>query len=479
MQLFFAAQNDKKKLFRFFLVAFSMLVLYLLAPAAALAGDNGLQETRTWAAGHGTTTYVTFERNGTAEESKRNQGKAHLEVYVMQPGAAAYPASKSTDYETYTSDFYYQYNGQVDGGLTFDPESRTFSPLAENNNGGKGVGGYGSLDLKITVKEPGYTIYHVDYVVCHSSNGPGKTGWKTEKFNENVTGPTDYCYLDNIADDTTVKVYLMPTYTVQYQVVDENGKAADSAAYTVSADSAATLNPASVQPYAADFSNITACEVLKNTTEYSAEPGSLAPFHRWCSEENETQAIERVKTALMNYTVNTTVALPKLEAAQGYTVTGWTHGTQTLADSLDLSTLTGEELQALTDGNRSLTITFTAVVKKAEPEAPTPEPSQTPDPETPAPAPEQTAQPTAAPTAAPTEAPTATPTAAPVTTVTAVASAAPAPAATSAPTASPAPSAAPAGSIPQTGDAMPVAGLLVLALAALCGLAITVCRRSH
>lgn len=453
-----AARFDCKKLLRFALATLCLLALALLMPVAARAEENtgALKETKTWSAQNDNTTYATFERNGEATETNRKQGLVTIEVYVMKPGKAAYGDSseEGTDYDKYTtSEFYYQYNANVDDGLAFDSTNHTFTELNKNNKEGKGSGGYGSLDLKVTAGA-GYTIYRVDYSVCYSSSGPTKTGWKTQEFKEkeNVKGPTSFCYLDNIQDNTIAKVYLMPAYTVQYKVVDKDGNNTDASTYSVATGS---LNAVTgVLPYKENLDNVDACAVLQGIGSYTKDDGSIAPYHRWCSAENEVAAVNLVQERL-KYDANTSVTLPKLTAADGYTVSGWKHGDQEYSGTLDLSTLSPEEFAALAnDKENPLTITLTAVVTGIVPEntdgsgnggsgdsggqesTPTPTPASTPSV-----------------TTVTAVAPTATPTATP--------------APTAEPTATPAPAAVSAH-IPQTSDDMPYTLLAVTALASLC-----------
>ena len=456
-----AARFDCKKLLRFALATLCLLALALLMPVAARAEENteALQETKKWSAEKDNTTYATFERNGEAKEEERKQGRVTIEVYVMKPGKVAYSESSvlGTDYDKYTtSEFYYQYNANVDDRLVFDGTNHTFTELDKNNKGGKGSGGYGSLDLKVTAGE-GYTIYRVDYSVCYSSGGPTKTGWKTQEFKEkeNVDGPTRYCYLDNIQDNTTAKVYLMPAYTVQYKVVDKDGNNADASTYSVAAGS---LNAVTgVLPYKENLDNVDACAVLQGIGSYTKDDGSIAPYHRWCSAENEVAAVNLVQERL-KYEANTSVTLPKLTAADGYNVSAWTHNDKEYSGTLDLSTLSAEDFAALAnDKENPLTITLTAVVTAKKPES-TDDSGNGGNTDggkesTPTPTPETTPTSTPSVTTVTAVAPTATPTATP--------------APTAEPTATPAPAAVSAH-IPQTSDDMPYTLLVVTALASLC-----------
>lgn len=462
-----AARFDCKKLLRFALATLCLLALALLMPVAARAEENtealeALKETKKWSAQKDNTTYATFERNGEAEEEERKQGRVTIEVYVMKPGKAAYGDSsqEGIDYDKYTtSEFYYQYNANVDDGLAFDSTNHTFTELDKNNKEGKGKGGYGSLDLKVTAGA-GYTIYRVDYSVCYSSGGPTKTGWKTQEFKEkeNVKSPTPYCYLDNIQDNTKAKVYLMPAYTVQYKVVDKDGNNADASTYSVAAGS---LNAVTgVLPYKENLDNVDACAVLQGIGSYTKDDGSIAPYHRWCSAENEVAAVNLVQERL-KYDANTSVTLPKLTAADGYNVSAWTHNDKEYSGTLDLSTLSAEDFAALANDEKNpLTITLTAVVTAKQPES-TDDSGNGGDSgntdggkeSTPTPTPETTPTSTPSVTTVTAVAPTATPTATP--------------APTAEPTATPAPAAVSAH-IPQTSDDMPYTLLVVTALASLC-----------
>lgn len=475
-----AARFDCKKLLRFALATLCLLALAMFMPVAARAEETDKsKETTKWEAKNenGNTTYATFERNGTAKEPERKQGRVAIEVYVMKPGKAAYSESEShegTDYDKYTtSEFYYQYNANVDDGLAFDANSKTFSKLTptDNDKKGNGKGGYGSLDLKVTAGT-GYTIYRVDYSVCYSSGGPTKTGWKTKDFieTENVKGPTPYCYLDNIQDNTTARVYLMPAYTVQYKVVDKDGNDAGTSTYSVAAGSLDAVT--GVLPYKENLENVGKCDVLQKTTSYTKDDGTIAPYHRWCSAANEEDAVKLVKDRL-KYDANTSVELPKLKAAENYTVSGWMHGDKEYSGTLDLSTLSATEFEELADNTeKPLTITLTAVVTDNKPEnTDNSGNGGTTDggnnnnngdgntgnnggqESTPTPTPETTPTSTPSVTTVTAVAPTATPTATP--------------APTAEPTATPAPAAVSAH-IPQTSDDMPYTLLVVTALASLC-----------
>ena len=469
-----AARFDCKKLLRFALATLCLLALALLMPVAARAAENtnALQESKSWSAKGDNTTYATFERNGKATETDLKQGEVNLEVYVMKPGKVAYSENSSEDdYDKYTTTFKYQYNANEDNGLIFNAENNTFDPLPQTTDdpNGTGKGGYGSLDLKVTAGA-GYTIYRVDYSVCHSSGGPTKTGWKTQKFNEksNEAGPTPYCYLDNIQDNTTARVYLMPAYTVQYKVVDKDGNNAGASTYSVTDGS---LNDVTgVLPYKENLDNVDACAVLQGIGSYTKDDGSIAPYHRWCSAENEVAAVNLVQERL-KYDANTSVTLPKLTAADGYNVSAWTHNDKEYSGTLDLSTLSAEDFTALAnDKENPLIITLTAVVTDKVPESTdnngnggdngdsgsgdngstdTDSGNNGGQESTPTPTPASTPSVTTVTAVAPTATPTATP------------------APTAEPTATPAPAAVSAH-IPQTSDDMPYTLLVVTALASLC-----------
>lgn len=475
-----AARFDCKKLLRFALATLCLLALAMFMPVAARAEETDKsKETGEWKVQNenDNTLYATFERNGRATETELKPGEVNLEVYVMKPGKVAYSENGNVDdYYKYTTTFKYQYNANEDKYLSFHTDSRTFDKLEKTDDDkyGNGKGGYGSLDLKVTAGE-GYTIYRVDYSVCYSSEGPTKTGWKeTEKFDvkTNVKGPTSYCYLDNIQDNTTAQVYLMPTYTVRYKVVDENGSDANTDTYSVA--DGKNLQDVKVLPYKGNFNNINSCNVLGETTSYEYGTKSIAPYHRWCSAENEDSAVKTVKSALNNYKDNTSVTLPKLEAAEGYAVSAWKHNGKEYSGTLDLSTLSATDFEALAnDENNPLTITLTAVVTADKPENTDNSGNNNGNGDnggnnnnnggdsdnnggqesTTTPAPETTPTSTASVTTVTAVAPTATPTATP--------------APTAEPTATPAPAAVSAH-IPQTSDDMPYTLLVVTALASLC-----------
>ena len=265
----------------------------------------------------------------------------------------------------------------------------------------------------------------------------------------------------------------MPAYTVQYKVVDKDGNSADESTYSV-APSDRLDAVTGVLPYKENLEHVGKCDVFTEINSYKKGDGSVAPYHRWCSEANEKEAVALVKKQL-EYTANTSVTLPKLTAAENYTVSGWMHGDKEYSGTLDLSTLTPDDFAVLADDTEHpLTITLTAVVTAdnsgdggdggnggttggdsgdsgstggntgsgdgdnngGQESTPTPTPASTPSV-----------------TTVTAVAPTATPTATP--------------APTAEPTATPAPAAVPAH-IPQTSDDMPYTLLVVTALASLC-----------
>lgn len=453
-----AARFDCKKLLGFALATLCLLALAMLMPVAVNAEDatQGPNETAEWKANEGEKEYATFNRKGSASKDvETTVGKAKLAVHVLQKDGTFLDIKREED-------FLYQYNSGKDEdladklveGYAGNPSiPHAFTKLEEDE------GGYGSVDLLVTAAE-GYKIYQVDYTVCYSSQGPKKTGWRADKdattaTSENV--PTQFYYLDNITDGTTVDVYLMPAYTVKYQLMYGENVVADPSEYSKYIDNDAGLfdskvaYPKSKEDAAA---NAKACVILENVSEAGlAVEENPYGYHRWCDHENEPEAVKLAVSRFKDgYDVVSSVTVPTLTAKAGYTVKGWTVN----GNSINAGTVNMNELTQYADEDR--VITLTAVVKDI--------PTSTDDSgnggdsgnnggqeSTPTPTPETTPTSTPSVTTVTAVAPTATPTATP--------------APTAEPTATPAPAAVSAH-IPQTSDDMPYTLLVVTALASLC-----------
>lgn len=483
-----AARFDCKKLLRFALATLCLLALALLMPVAARAetdAEPGENETANLTISEGNAS-VSFKRKGSAGEENTNTGHASLEVYVLQDNG-------TTKQLENTKNFEYQYNSSIDTDLydNYDPTTNRFKKELvgkKETKHGAGTGGYASLDLGVQVSE-GYTLYNVDYTVCHSSEGPKNTGWKTDDTfgTESKVRPTQYYYLDNITDGTTVKVYIMPTYTIQY-VVKYGENVIDAANYgtyfTISSG-----NLANVTGYPQDgVVAVDPCTKLGSMTKDNfKEEGNtpkIYPYHRWCTDVNEIEAALTAKNAF-NYTTTTSVTLPTLTANSGYQVSGWSISGDTSGNTysgnqtIDVAKLAPF---AIHGDNNNRIITLTAVVTDQVP--PSTDDSGNGggnggdsggdsgdsgstggntgsgdsgnnggQESTPTPTPETTPASTPSVTTVTAVAPTATPTATP--------------APTAEPTATPAPAAVSAH-IPQTSDDMPYTLLVVTALASLC-----------
>lgn len=479
-----AARFDCKKLLRFALATLCLLALAVLMPVAVNAADasKGENETAELTISDGDAkgaASVFFKRKGSADERETNTGHASLEVYVLQNDSTTKQLEETKLGET--KDFEYQYNSNIDTDLYdhYDNARNSFKKELTGNwekKQGAGTGGYASLDLGVKVSE-GYTLYKVDYTVCYSSEGPTKTGWKTNAdfTGDSVSGPTQYYYLDNITDGTLVRVYIMPTYTIQYVVKygETVINAADYGTYFTPTDG---LNDVTAYPKDAEYS-IAGCEKLKEMTpdnykedanNNSVSTPKIYPYHRWCYHENELEAVNlAVSRFKEGYKVATTVTVPTLTAKEGYKVSGWKvdeNNTVGFGDPVNMS-----DLAKYADENR--VITLTAVV-----EVNTPNTDNTGNnngngdnsgnngdnnnnggdsdnnggqESTPTPTPASTPSVTTVTAVAPTATPTATP------------------APTAEPTATPAPAAVSAH-IPQTSDDMPYTLLVVTALASLC-----------
>jgi len=501
-----AARFDCKKLLRFALATLCLLALAMLMPVAARAekdAEQGENETANWTIHEGDAS-VSFKRKGSADEDETNTGHAYLEVYVLQNDSTTKQLEETKLGET--KDFEYQYNSNIDTDLYdhYDNASNSFKKELEGKKDkkhGAGVGGYASLDLGVNVSQ-GYTLYKVDYTVCYSSEGPKNTGWKTKAdfTGDSVSGPTQYYYLDNITDGTTVKVYIMPTYTIQYEVKhgDDVIDANDYSTYfTVSSG-----NLARVTGYPQNgVASVSSCAKLKgedtpeekgmtenNYTENEANnpdgkpirTPKIYPYHRWCTEVNEKEAVDIAKNAF-DYTTTTSVTPPTLTANSNYKVSKWSISGDTSNNTYN----GGREINVATlapfaihKDNNDRVITLTAVVTDNKPEntdnsgnggdsGNTGDSGSTGgdsgntgsgdnnggQESTPTPAPETTPASTPSVTTVTAVAPTATPTATP--------------APTAEPTATPAPAAVSAH-IPQTSDDMPYTLLVVTALASLC-----------
>ena len=473
-----AARFDCKKLLRFALVTLCLLALAMFMPVAARA-EGDPTETKSWTCQKDGTTYLDVARNGGTTQD-HNVGTATLKVHVWQPNGPVIDLEEKN--------FYYHYNNHKDDDLSDklnkdyasnDTITKAFGNL--NDEGGKGDGGYGSVDLILTAAD-GYKIYAVDYTVCHSSGGPSNTGWRDDNDNTKKVKngiPTQNYYLDNVTDNTIVDIYLMQKYTVKYQVSYNNQTVQNPGDYL---ESYTTDLLANAEAYPnGPTATVHECGFLNDITEARlAVDGNLYGYHRWCDRENEPKAVDfAVSRFKEGYEVATTVTVPTLTAKAGYTVSGWTVGenkTVKFGDTVNMS-----ELAQYAD-NR--VITLTAVVEDKTPENTDnngnnngngdnggnnggnnggdnnnnsgdngnngnngeQESTTTPTPET---TPTSTPSVTTVTAVAPTATPTATP------------------APTAEPTATPAPAAVSAH-IPQTSDDMPYTLLVVTALASLC-----------
>ena len=367
-----AARFDCKKLLRFALATLCLLALALLLPVAVNAEDaiEGENETAKLEISEGDAS-VTFKRKGSADEVVTNTGHASLEVWVLQDDGSLVQLGTTRDFE-------YQYNSHIDTDLydNYDPTTNSFKKQLEDKKAtkhGAGTGGYASLDLGVQVSE-GYTLYKVEYTVCHSSEGPTKTGWKTDdKFDtKSEVRPTQYYYLDNITDDTTVKVYIMPTYTIKYEV--KHGEdvidAGDYSTYFTTSDSLVNVTGYPQDGVAAVYP----CTKLESMTEENftendtvGNTPKIYPYHRWCTDVNETAAALTANDAF-KYTTTTSVTLPTLTANSGYQVSEWSisgdNSGKTYSGNQPISVA---ELApfAIHDDNNNRVITLTAVVTKA------------------------------------------------------------------------------------------------------------------
>lgn len=477
-----AARFDCKKLLRFALATLCLLALALLMPVAARAEEDaqpGPNETAEWEATEEEKTYATFKRKGCAKDDERAVGKATLAVHVLQKEGTFLDIQRGED-------FLYQYNSGKDRdlaekiveGYAGNPSiPHAFRDLAVNK------GGYGSVDLLVTAAE-GYKIYQVDYTVCYSSKGPEKTGWRADKdattaTSENV--PTQFYYLDNITDGTTVDVYLMPAYKVKYQLMYGENVVADPSEYIANYSenllASAVAYPKSKEEAKA---NVGSCVILEDVSaDGLAEKGNLYGYHRWCDHENEPNAVNLAVSKFKDgYDVVSSVTVPTLTPNESYQVTDWkVEGAQ--QEYVGGSTVTMRELAQYADKDRF--ITLTAVVENKTPENTNNNGNNNGNGDnggnnggnnnnnggnnnnnggnnggqesTPTPTPETTPTSTPSVTTVTAVAPTATPTATP--------------APTAEPTATPAPAAV-AAHIPQTSDDMPYTLLVVTALASLC-----------
>lgn len=452
-----AARFDCKKLLRFAVATLCLLALALFMPVAARAetdAEPGKNETAKWEATAEGKAYATFKRKGSAgKDVDTAVGKATLAVHVLQKDGTFLNIPRGEA-------FLYQYNSGKDEDLAeklVEGYADNRSILHAFSDLDKDEGGYGSVDLLVTAAE-GYKIYQVNYTVCHSSKGPEKTGWRDDTDNTNkVTNgiPTQNYYLDNVTDGTTVDIYLMQEYTVQYQVSYKNQTVQTPGDYL---ENYTTDLLAGAEAYPnGPTATVYECGFLNDITEEKlAENNSLYGYHRWCDRENEPQdALDASAKFTTGYEVATTVTVPTLTAKANYTVSGWTVGENKPVEG----TVNMSNLAQYADEDR--VITLTAVVTDQIPNTDNSgnggdsgnnggqESTPTPTPET-----------------TPTPTPTSTPS---VTTVTAVAPTA-TPTATPAPTAEPTATPAPAVSahIPQTSDDMPYTLLVVTALASLC-----------
>lgn len=465
-----AARFDCKKLLRFALATLCLLALALLMPVAARA-EGDPTETKSWTCQKDGTTYLDVARNGGTTQAY-NVGTAKLRVHVWRPNEQFINLEEK--------DFYYHYNNHKDDDLSDklnenyasdDTIKKAFRELEDE--GGKGDGGYGSVDLVLTAAN-GYKIYAVNYTVCHSSGGPVNTGWRddTDKTKKVEVGiPTQNYYLDNVTDNTTVDIYLMQEYTVQYQVRYNNQPVQNPGDY-LEGYTTNLLAEAKAYPNG-PTATVQACEFLKDndlTKEKLEKKEGLYGYHRWCDRENEPNAVNlAVSRFTTGYTVATTVTVPTLTAKEGYKVSGWKvdeNNTVGFGNTVNMS-----DLAKYADENRVITLTAVVTADNSGDGGDGGNGGTTGgdggnggttggdngnssgQESTPTPTPETTPAPTPSVTTVTAVAPTATPTATP--------------APTAEPTATPAPAAVSAH-IPQTSDDMPYTLLVVTALASLC-----------
>ena len=469
-----AARFDCKKLLRFALATLCLLALAMFMPVAARA-EGDPTETKSWTFIKDDTTYLDVARNGGTTQD-HNVGTATLKVHVWQPNGPVINLEEK--------DFYYHYNNHKDDDLSTNlntdyASDKTITKAFGNlkDEGGKGDGGYGSVDLVLKAAD-GYKIYAVEYTVCHSSGGPTNTGWRDDTDNtKKVTNgiPTQNYYLDNVTDNTTVDIYLMQEYTVKYQVCYNNQPVQNPGDYLESYTTE-LLADANAYPNG-PTATVHECGFLEDkdlTKEKLENEEGLYGYHRWCDRENEPNAVNlAVSRFKEGYKVATTVTVPTLTAKADYTVSGWKVGennTVKFGDTVNMSDLAQY-------ANENRVITLTAVVTDQIPNTDNSgnggdggndggdnnngsdnnnnggDGNTGGQESTTTPAPETTPAPTASVTTVTAVAPTATPTATP--------------APTAEPTATPAPAAVSAH-IPQTSDDMPYTLLVVTALASLC-----------
>ena len=467
-----AARFDCKKLLRFALATLCLLALAMFMPVAVNAADASIKSDNETVdltisdGGAEGAASVFFKRKGSADEDKTNTGHVWLEVYVLQDNGSIQQLGTQQEFK-------YQYNSHIDTDLYdhYNPTTNSFdynitADDTNNKKHGAGVGGYASLDLGVNVSE-GYTLYKVDYTVCYSSEGPKKTGWKdnADFTGDSVKGPTQYYYLDNITDGTLVRVYIMPTYTIKYEVKygETVINAADYGTYFTASGSLDNVtgypqNGVASVGSCAKLEGMTKENFTENNTDYTPK---IYPYHRWCTKVNENEAVRIAKEAF-DYNTTTTVTVPTLTEKEGYTVSGWT----VKKNSIDAGPVNIRDLAKYAD-NRIITLTAVVTADNSgdggtggttggdggttdggntgsgdgstgggQESTPTPTPASTPSV-----------------TTVTAVAPTATPTATP--------------APTAEPTATPAPAAVSAH-IPQTSDDMPYTLLVVTALASLC-----------
>ena len=465
-----AARFDCKKLLRFALATLCLLALAMFMPVAARA-EGDPTETKSWTCQKDGTTYLDVARNGGTTQD-HNVGTATLKVHVWQPNGPVINLEEK--------DFYYHYNNHKDDDLSTNLNTdyasdktitKAFGNL--NDEGGKGDGGYGSVDLILTAAD-GYKIYAVDYTVCHSSGGPSNTGWRddtdnTKKVKNGI--PTQNYYLDNVTDGTTVDIYLMQEYTVQYQVRYNNQPVQNPGDY-LEGYTTNLLAEANAYPNG-PAATVRECEFLNDiTAEKLADSNSLYGYHRWCDRENEPNAVNlAVSQFKEGYKVATTVTVPTLTAKEGYKVSGWKvdeNNTVGFGNTVNMS-----DLAKYADENRVITLTavVTDIPASTDDSGNGGDSGNTGDSGSTGGDSGNTGSGDGGNGGGQESTPTPTPAATPsVTTVTAVApmatpTATPAP--TAEPTATPAPAAVSAH-IPQTSDDMPYTLLVVTALASLC-----------
>lgn len=276
-----------------------------------------IRETLSWEAQSSGTNLATVSRKGLPfKESAPVLGKVQLEIYEGDNPSAV------------TSEFHYNYSAD----------------------------GYGCVDLDITPAE-GYYIYKVDYTACRGKNGPELNGWKAGD-----KGRTTFT-MDNVTDNTTVKIYLTKPYTVEYNL-KVDGSDVSKSDYNNYVDN--FPDSAEVFPYKVE-AVIAACDGHTNVT---------SKYHDTCGDTSKHNDTTNTAKGAFLYTLDTVLKFPEITLKSGSTNQyedggDWTNENGdkiSQGGSQDISALAASDLSKFVSGSDPYKIPLTINLKNAVPD---------------------------------------------------------------------------------------------------------------